>query len=347
METKISLKKILEKNGVFIIAEAGCNHEGDFNIALKMVEEAAKAGVHAIKFQSFDLETLFAKDEYVNVLNIPKNSLDGVNNIIFKKEWYKDIKNACEKNNIIFFSTPFSVQAVEDMESFDIPLYKVASCDIDNIPLLQRLAKTNKPIILSTGLAYNKDIKNALKILKKNEVALLHCSVQYPTPKEMARLNRIDVLKNIFKKRIIGFSDHTIGIEASLAAVAKGARIIEKHFTITPDKNTGDHVISLDSINMAKLVRAISDVYTMLGGDNALKREHILSPNEKKELVFAKRGIYLKRSMLKGEKIKESDLITLRPCVGIPSSYWPKLIGKTLKVDKKSYTKLLKKDFKK
>lgn len=346
MKNIIKIKNIIEKEGVFIIAEAGCNHDGDLDIALDMVEKAAKAGAHAIKFQSFSLNTLFAKDEYTSVLNINKNSLDGVDDIIFKKEWYKSIKRASEKNNIIFFSTPFSLDGVDDMESFDMPLYKIASCDIDNIPLLRKVAETHKPVILSTGLAYNNDIKSALSILRKNEVALLHCSVEYPTPKDRARLNRIDVLKNIFRKHIIGFSDHTIGLEVSLAAVAKGARIIEKHFTVTPDKKTGDHLISLDPIGLEKLVNGITGVYSMLGGEKALKKEHILSEQEKKELIFAKRGLYLRRSMLIGEKIKESDLIALRPCVGIPVSKWNNLIGKTLKVDKKSFTRLCKKDFK-
>ena len=342
----LKLKDLINKKGCFVIAEAGCNHEGDLKMAVKMVNEAAKAGADAIKFQSFTQKTLFASKEYTKILKLKENALDEVDNIVFKKEWYEVLIKEAKKNNIIFITTPFSIDAVNDINYYDIPIIKIASCDIDNYPLLNAVAKTKKPVILSTGLALNKDIKEALKILHNNEVALLHCSVEYPTPMKNARLNRISVMKNLFNKNIIGYSDHTIGIEAPIIAVSLGAKIIEKHFTVTPEKMTGDHVISLDMIGMGNLVKSLNDTLIMLGGKEALKKEHILSKQEKKELVYAKRGIYLNHSMLKGEIIEEKDLIALRPCIGIAAKNYKKVVGKVLKVDKKSYTALSLKELK-
>ena len=342
----LKLKDLINKKGCFVIAEAGCNHEGDLKMAVKMVNEAAKAGADAIKFQSFTQKTLFASKEYTKILKLKENALDEVDNIVFKKEWYEVLIKEAKKNNIIFITTPFSIDAVNDINYYDIPIIKIASCDIDNYPLLNAVAKTKKPVILSTGLALNKDIKEALKILHNNEVALLHCSVEYPTPMKNARLNRISVMKNLFKKNIIGYSDHTIGIEAPIIAVSLGAKIIEKHFTVTPEKMTGDHIISLDMIGMGNLIKSLNDTLIMLGGKEALKKEHILSKQEKKELVYAKRGIYLNHSMLKGEIIEEKDLIALRPCIGIAAKNYKKVVGKVLKVDKKSYTALSLKELK-
>ncbi len=341
------LKDIINKKGVFIIAESGCNHEGDLNTAIKLVQEAAKSGADAVKFQSFTQKTLFASKEYTKTLKLKDNALDEVDNIVFKKEWYKPLIREAKKNKIIFITTPFSIESINDIVNYDIPIIKIASGDIDNIPLLNAAAKTKKPVIISAGLASNKDIKEALKILKNNETAILHCSVEYPTPIENARLNRISVMKKLFKNHIIGYSDHTIGIEAPIIAAGLGAKIIEKHLTASPEEKTGDHIISLEKNSMNEMIKSIKSTLIMLGGDSAAKNEHILSRQEKKELIYAKRGIYLNHAMLKGEVITEKDLITLRPCIGIAAKYYKKVVGKTLKVDKKSNTALSFKDLKK
>ena len=342
----LKLKDLIKKNNFFVIAESGSNHEGSIDDALKLIREASKAGANAVKFQSFTSKTLFAQKEYTKILKIPENALDNVDDIVLKKEWYETLYKEANKNKIILMSTPFSVEAVDDMDKY-VPIYKIASCDIDNIPLLRKVASTKKPVILSTGLATNKDIKNALNILKNNEVALLHCSVEYPTPLENARLNRIVVMNKLFKKNIIGYSDHTIGIDAPIIAYTLGAKIIEKHFTITPEKKSGDHIISLDTNSMKEMILKLKDTNKMLGGNDALKNEKKMSKQEKKELVYAKRGIYLNHSMLKNEVITEKDLITLRPCVGIAAKDYDKVVGKKLKLDKKSFTALSTSDLKK
>ncbi|WP_157150928.1 N-acetylneuraminate synthase family protein [Brachyspira sp. SAP_772] len=342
----LKLKDLIKKNNFFVIAESGSNHEGSIEDAVKLIREASKAGAHAVKFQSFTSKTLFAHKEYTKILKIPENALDNVDDIVLKKEWYETLYKEAKKNKIILMSTPFYPEAVDDMDKY-VPIYKIASCDIDNIPLLRKVASTKKPVILSTGLAANKDIKNALNILKNNEVALLHCSVEYPTPLENARLNRITVMNKLFKKNIIGYSDHTIGIDAPIIAYSLGAKIIEKHFTITPEKKSGDHIISLDTNSMKEMISKLKDTNKMLGGNDALKTEKKMSKQEKKELVYAKRGIYLNHSMLKNEMITEKDLVTLRPCVGISAKDYDKVIGKKLKIDKKSFTALNLKDLKK
>lgn len=342
----LKLKDLIKKNNFFVIAESGSNHEGSIDDAVQLIREASKAGANAVKFQSFTSKTLFAHKEYTKILKIPENALDNVDDIVLKKEWYETLYKEANKNKIILMSTPFSVEAVDDMDKY-VPIYKIASCDIDNIPLLRKVASTKKPVILSTGLATNKDIKNALNILKNNEVALLHCSVEYPTPLENARLNRIVVMNKLFKKNIIGYSDHTIGIDAPIIAYTLGAKIIEKHFTITPEKKSGDHIISLDTNSMKEMISKLKDTNKMLGGNDALKNEKKMSKQEKKELVYAKRGIYLNHSMLKNEVITEKDLITLRPCVGIAAKDYYKVVGKKLKLDKKSFTALSTSDLKK
>lgn len=342
----LKLKDLIKKNNFFVIAESGSNHEGSIDDAVQLIREASKAGANAVKFQSFTSKTLFAHKEYTKILKIPENALDNVDDIVLKKEWYETLYKEANKNKIILMSTPFSVEAVDDMDKY-VPIYKIASCDIDNIPLLRKVASTKKPVILSTGLATNKDIKNALNILKNNEVALLHCSVEYPTPLENARLNRIVVMNKLFKKNIIGYSDHTIGIDAPIIAYTLGAKIIEKHFTITPEKKSGDHIISLDTNSMKEMISKLKDTNKMLGGNDALKNEKKMSKQEKKELVYAKRGIYLNHSMLKNEVITEKDLITLRPCVGIVAKDYDKVVGKKLKLDKKSFTALSTSDLKK
>lgn len=342
----LKLKDLIKKNNFFVIAESGSNHEGSIDDAVQLIREASKAGANAVKFQSFTSKTLFAHKEYTKILKIPENALDNVDDIVLKKEWYETLYKEANKNKIILMSTPFSVEAVDDMDKY-VPIYKIASCDIDNIPLLRKVASTKKPVILSTGLATNKDIKNALNILKNNEVALLHCSVEYATPLENARLNRIVVMNKLFKKNIIGYSDHTIGIDAPIIAYTLGAKIIEKHFTITPEKKSGDHIISLDTNSMKEMISKLKDTNKMLGGNDALKNEKKMSKQEKKELVYAKRGIYLNHSMLKNEVITEKDLITLRPCVGIAAKDYDKVVGKKLKLDKKSFTALSTSDLKK
>lgn len=340
----LSLKEIVDITGVFFIAEVGVNHEGSIQEALRYIDESSRVGAKAVKFQSFTKDTLFAEEEYCKTLSLKKDSLSQIDGITFKKNWYKLLSSRAIEHKVIFMSTPFSVESIDEMEISNVALYKVASSDINNIPLLKRLAKTKKPVILSTGLAKNSEIKEAIKILKNNEVALLHCIVEYPADIKNLRLNRITALQKAFPKCIIGFSDHSLGIQGSLLAIAKGARIIEKHFTITPERNTVDHPISLSITDFKKLTEEGMKAYASLGDKEDEKPEKVFSEKEEKEFVYAKRGIYLTRDMKKGEIIREEDIIPLRPATGISVSEWNTVISSKLKADKKAASSLTKAD---
>ena len=317
----LKLKDLIKKNNFFVIAESGSNHEGSIDDALKLIREASKAGANAVKFQSFTSKTLFAQKEYTKILKMPENALDNVDDIVLKKEWYETLYKEANKNKIILMSTPFSVEAVDDMDKY-VPIYKIASCDIDNIPLLRKIASTKKPVILSTGLATNKDIKNALNILKNNEVALLHCSVEYPTPLENARLNRIVVMNKLFKKNIIGYSDHTIGIDAPIIAYTLGAKIIEKHFTLDHNMEGPDHKASLEPDELKQMVDGIRKTEKALG--NGIKTA---SPSEKKNIQIARKSIVARRNIEKGEILTEENLAVKRPGNGISPMRWYEVIG--------------------
>ena len=363
----LSLKEIIDYRGVFFIGEVGVNHDGLLQNALSYVDEAASSNISAIKFQSFTKDSLFAEEEYCKILNLEKDALSKMDDIVFKQNWYKIILARAIEKKIIFMSTPFSVESVDDMESINVAIYKVASCDINNIPLLNAISKTHKPVILSLGLASNEEIKNALSILKNNEVALLHCIVEYPTDIDKLKLNRIVALKEQFPNNIIGFSDHSIGLLAPKIAIALGAQIIEKHFTIEPTREDGDHKISISQYDFQELIKEAyiiqntdnplfylshdndkvieeSIVKQALGTESDKKNEKIFTEKEKSEFVYAKRGIYFRHDMNEGDIIKESDIIALRPCSEISVSKWNNVIGKKLLLAKKSNSPLKQSD---
>lgn len=244
-------------NHTFIIAEAGINHNGDLGLALKLVDEAKQAGADAIKFQTYITEKRVAKDNPVfGILKQCELSTDQ----------QKQIKNHADRVGIVFFSTPFDVESVNFLLDLNVALFKIASFDIVNEELLDAVAKTGLPIIMSRGMANAKEIDRALEIFKArgSEYALLHCISSYPTPKEAVNLNVISSLKKKYDC-IIGYSDHTLDIDASVYAVAAGARIIEKHFTLDRNMAGPDQKMSVDPAGLAKLCKTVRDVEVMLG----------------------------------------------------------------------------------
>lgn len=333
-----SLEKHIKKNGVFVIAEAGSNHEGSLATAKKLIRNAARAGADAVKFQSFTKDELFAQETYEKKLSLPSGALDAVDDICFKKSWYAPLVKLAQDKGIHFMSTPFSPAAVDDMEEAGVRLYKVASCDIQYIPLLRRLAKTKKPVILSTGLADDDDIKRALSILKHNEVALLHCVVQYPPNADMLNLAYIATLKKRYGV-IAGYSDHTPSPLTPALAVSHGAKIIEKHYTVTPEKKSGDHPISVSPKGLREMLEMLRYAYAAHG-----RGKKVLSKQEKKELLYARRGLYLCRDMKQGEYISADELRILRPAAGLTAKSYDTVVGKKLRKNKKAYTPLRKDD---
>lgn len=328
------MSKLFSHEKCLIIAEGGSNHEGNFSMVKKMIEAAARAKADVIKFQSFTKDTLFAEDEYTKLLNLPKGALNGIKEIAFKDDWYKKCALEAEKRGISFVSTPFSVEAVDMLESCGVSMYKVASCDITHIQLLKRIAKTRKSVVLSTGLGRSKDIKRALDILSTCEIALLHCVVEYPPATENLNLRYIGTLGKKYSV-ISGFSDHTPNTQTPMLAVAMGARIVEKHFTLTPNAEGFDHSISVDEMGLKAIREGVDFTLKALG-----EPKKIFSEKEKKELIYARRGIFLKRDMKKGQIIKEDDIAALRPVTAISAEYWEEVLGKKLQKDAMAFSPL-------
>lgn len=336
----VTIKDIIKHRGVFFIAEVGVNHDGKLQNAMSYIDEAANSGIDAVKFQAFTKDTLFAEKEYCKSLKLNKNALENLDDIVFKQSWYKIILPRTLEKQVIFMTTVFSPESVEDTEAINMQIYKIASCDINNIPLLKAVANTKKPVILSLGLATKKEVKKAITILKDNEVALLHCIVEYPTEMANLKLNRILALKEQFPEHIIGFSDHSIGTLAAKTAITLGAEIIEKHFTIEPERKDGDHVISISPADFKELVLDARLIKSSLGVESDKRGDKKFSEKEKAEFVYAKRGIYLRNAMKSGSVIKESDIVALRPCNGISVAKWTSVIGKKLTEDKKAFQPL-------
>jgi len=312
---------------VFIIAEAGVNHNTREELALQLVEEAAKAGADAIKFQTYDARKLvtrtapkyyvdtmaqwlrherptgFQADEFSQLDSLSKNS-------------YRAIKRHCDKLKIMFLSTPFDEVSVDLLEDLGVAAYKIASGDITDLPLLRYTAKKRKPILLSTGCSTLGDIERALDaILEVSNVpvALMHCTLSYPTAAQDVNLNMMKTMINAFPTRPVGLSDHSLGTTASIAATALGARLLEKHFTI--DKTMGvstDHFMSVDPQELKQLVQGVRDVEAMMG-----KSEKHSVPAEELARQYARRSLVLNIPVKKGAVIKKDNILIKRPGTGL------------------------------
>lgn len=333
------IQKHLNGHKAFVIAEAGSNHDGSYEKACALIEAAAKAGAHAVKFQSFSKEGLVHSKELAAMLNVDAGQFDVIDKIKFQDSWYKGLSALCKEKGLEFMSTPFSCRAIEKLEEIGVRLYKIASCDIANYSLLKEVANTGKSIILSTGLAKEGEIEKALEIFEANECALLHCSVEYPVPAERRNLYFIETLRRRYN-RICGLSDHSIGSLSATAAYVLGARIFEKHFTISPKAQGGDHAMSADGGTLKSMIDNINETAASLG-----RHEKTFSEKEEKELIFARRGLYYKRDMKEGETLSEPDIVALRPARYSDSSQADNFIGRRLTKDRSSMDALKSEDF--
>lgn len=327
----IAKKNILTRTP-FVVAEISGNHNGKFGILKKTVNAAIKCGVDAIKLQTYKPEDLTLKIKKKDFL--VKDSAAKWNKKylfeIYKKgqtpiKWYKKIFQICKRKKILCFTSPFDPQTVKELEKLSCPAYKIASLEITNHSLLKSISKTKKPVIISTGGASLIEIKNALKIFKKNKnVALLKCTVKYPAKPESLNLKTIESLQNKFKNTTIGFSDHSIGTTASILAVSLGAKIIEKHFILNKKINSIDNFFSANPKEMQNLVRDCKNVKKYLGkvffGPT---KDEIPSMKHRRSIYFAKKAI-------KGKKLKSDDIAIVRPSFGTDLKYLNKIIGKKL-----------------
>jgi len=321
----------------FIIAEVSANHSGSIERALKLIETAKLSGADAVKFQTYSASTmtfdLNSEDFQINNGGLwDGQSLYSLyNNAATPFEWMEQLFEKGKEIGITVFSTPFDDTAVDLLEELNTPMYKIASFEMTDHELLKKVARTGKPIILSTGLANYDEIEESVKILKKSgsdNIAVLHCISGYPTPSSDLNLATIIDLRNKLNL-ITGFSDHTKGINASIAATTYGAKIIEKHLTDTLDNNSADKEFSIVPGEFHNLVNSINDFWEFYGTPN-----YDLKSSEKQNLRF-RRSLYFNKDLVKGSVITKKDISRIRPGFGLAIKYYEDVIGKELKIDVK------------
>jgi len=322
----------LKQNSVFIIAEAGVNHNGSINTAKKLIDAASAAGADAVKFQTFKAENLVIKNsqkaEYQKQNCDPLESqFDMLKKLELDLEVHKELLLYCKEKNIIFLSTPFDNDSIDLLSNLGLETFKIPSGEITNLPYLRHIGSLNKKIILSTGMSNLKEIKDALSVLinagsLKENITVLHANTMYPTPMEDVNLNAIHTIKNEFDIAV-GYSDHTLGIEVDIAAVAIGVSIIEKHFTLDKTMDGPDHKASLEPSQLKKMVRAIRNIEKALG---SYKKEP--SPSESINIDIARKSIVAKMEINKGDIFTNKNLTIKRPGTGISPMLWDEVIGK-------------------
>ncbi|WP_296623235.1 pseudaminic acid synthase [Marivirga sp.] len=324
-------KRLIGKNQpVYIIAELSANHEGSFELAAKSIEAIAKTGADAVKIQSYtpDVMTL---DSDLEWFKTRKDSpwAGGKLYDVYKKgqtpwEWHQKLKELAESLSLDFFSSPFHPEIVDQLESINVPAYKIASLEINDIPLIRAVAKTGKPIIISTGAATEEDIDLALKTCFEEgnkQIALLKCTSAYPTPLEEVNLKAITTLAEKYNT-IIGLSDHTLGLTAPLGATALGAKIIEKHFILDKNADGLDKDFSLDPQDFTLLVQEIRNMEKAMGSGGLE-----MSPRMENASKF-KRSIFITEDVKKGEELTQKNIKVLRPGLGMHPKYFSQIVGK-------------------
>ena len=330
-----SLYMRIDNKRTFIIAEAGVNHNGSIKKALKLIDVAKLSGADAIKFQTFkakNLATDYApKAEYQKYKSLKKETqFQMLKKLEFTGAMHKACFKECKKKKIIFISSAFDIESLNYLKKFKLSYFKVPSGEITNIPYLEALGKFGKKIILSTGMSSISEIKKALKVLitngtKKNNITLMQCTSAYPAPYDEINLNTIATLRNSFKLNI-GFSDHSLGIQAGIAAVALGAKVIEKHLTLSKKLRGPDHRASLDPKEFKFMVQSIRIVEKTLG--NKIKK---ITKSEKKNIYIVRKSIVASTKIKKNEKFSNFNITCKRPGTGISPIYWKKIIGKKAK----------------
>lgn len=314
---------------VFIIAEAGVNHNGDISLAKKLIDVAKDAGADAIKFQTFISEELVSrytpKAEYQRKNTSSKESqLDMVKRLELSFDEFRELDKYCKAKEIEFLSSAFDSRSTDFLNSLDMKRWKIPSGEITNLPYLIKVAKLHKPVILSTGMSTTEDIQAALSILRENgagDITVLHCTTEYPTPFKDVNLKAMNTIEKIFNIPV-GYSDHTKGIEVPIAAVALGATIIEKHFTLDRNMEGPDHKASLEPNELKAMISAIRNVEDSFG--SGVKRP---SESEQKNMAAARRSIVANCKIKKGDVLTEDNITVKRPGDGISPMKWFDISG--------------------
>jgi N,N'-diacetyllegionaminate synthase len=314
---------------VYIIAEAGDNHNGDFHLALKLIDVAVGSGADCVKFQTFVTEEVISrrakKAEYQKAsTGSDESQFEMVKKLELSFKDFQDLNAYCQSKRIQFLSTPFDLPSIAFLDTLDMPFWKIPSGEVTNLPYLLAIAKTKKPVVMSTGMCEMTEIKAAMEVLRANgtpKITLLHCNTEYPTPFEDVNLRAMLTMKEHFGVDV-GYSDHTKGIEVPIAAVAMGATIIEKHFTLDRNMQGPDHKASLEPQELADMVKSIRNIEKSLG--NGVK---VPSPSERKNIEIARKSIVARCTIKKGDFLTEKNITTKRPGNGISPMRWFEVLG--------------------
>lgn len=313
---------------VLIIAEAGVNHNGDINLARQLVDKAKEAGANIIKFQTFKLDSIVSKfaemaDYQKDNIGIVESQKEMLKKITLPYEAFWGLYKYCNTKDIQFLSTPFDIESIHFLNDM-VPFWKIPSGEVTNYPYLVEIAKTGKPVVMSTGMCELQEIDEAIKVLKTNgtsDITLLHCNTQYPTPYKDVNLRAMETLRNRYKVKV-GYSDHTKGIEVPIAAVALGAEVIEKHFTLDKNLPGPDHKASLEPKELAAMVSSIRNIEEALGSPNKT-----VSDSECENIAIARKSIVAAKNIKKGEVLTVDNLTTKRPGTGISPMRWNEVLG--------------------
>ncbi len=316
---------------VIIIAEAGVNHNGSAENAFRMIDAAADAGADYVKFQTFKAEKLAnasaAQADYQKRnTGCCESQLDMLRRLELGDDTFRELKAYCESKGIGFLSTPFDIDSVRFLANLGMDYMKIPSGEISNLPYLRAVATTGIPVIMSTGMCTNDDVRAALDALLKGgltieQINLLHCNTQYPTPMSDVNLRAMESLRTAFGTEV-GYSDHTPGIEVSIAAVALGATVIEKHFTLDRNMPGPDHKASLEPAELKAMVHAIRNIEQALGTPD----KHV-TESEAANIAVARKSIVAARHINKGEKLSDENLCAKRPGTGISPMRWDEVCG--------------------
>lgn len=318
---------------VLIIAEAGVNHNGDFNLAKKLIDVAVDAGVDFIKFQTFKAESLVTKEakkaEYQieNTNDSKENQLQMLKKLELSNSKHEKLIEYCNHKNISFFSTAFDLDSLKYLHDLGLKIVKIPSGEITNLPYLRMAASLFKKVIISTGMCKMNEINEALQVFYKagfsrESITILHCNTEYPTPMKDVNLKAMLAIQNYFDVNV-GYSDHTLGIEVPIAAVALGAKIIEKHFTLDRNLSGPDHIASLEPHELKSMVDAIRNIELAISG-SGIKEPSV---SEKRNILIARKSIVAKTKIFKGEQFTELNITSKRPGTGISPMRWDAVIG--------------------
>lgn len=316
---------------MFIIAEAGVNHNGDIVLAREMIDAAAESKADAVKFQTFIGEKIISRgadkaNYQKQTTDASESQLDMIKKLELSFDDFRELKSYCEHRGIMFLSTPFDIDSARFLNEIGMGIFKIPSGEITNYPLLKTIGQFHKKVIMSTGMSEPAEIEGALDVLKEwgtEDISLLHCNTQYPTPMEDVNLRAMLQMQSKFQVPA-GYSDHTLGIEVPIAAAALGASVIEKHFTLDKNMEGPDHRASLEPKELAEMVKCIRNIETALG-DGKKK----VTDSEKENIQVARKSIVAAVPIKQGDMYTEENITVKRPGTGISPMRWNEILGQT------------------